>query len=366
MPRKRPPFLHREITRHDKVVWFVRRGHGARIRLKADYDTKEFWAEYRDALSGSAPTRTRAAPKTNTLAWAIDRYRRSSDWATLAPATRKQRENILKAVETVSGDAKLADISDDDIRDGREDRAATPHSANNFLKAMRGLFAWAVEYKHVKVDPTKGVTMLKGRNDRFGFHTWTEDEVARFEARWPVGTRERLAFDILLYTGLRRGDAVRLGRQHIRGNVIVMRTEKTDEDVIVPVLEPLARSIAAARVGDLTLIVTERGMPFVKESFGNWFGEVCRASGCPGSAHGLRKAGATRAAENGATDKQLMAMYGWRDSKMATHYTRRADKLRLATEAAHLVAEGRSKNGQRPHQKPSAGVLAENSIKTGA
>lgn len=365
MPR-RPPYLHREVTRHDKIVWFVRRGHGARIRLKADYDTKEFWAEYRDALSGATPTRTRAAPRVNSLAWAIEKYRRSSDWAALAPATRKQRESILKAVETASGAAKLADITDDDIRDGREDRAATPHSANNFLKAMRGLFAWALEYKHVKVDPTKGVTMLKGRNDKFGFHTWTEDEVARFEARWPVGTRERLAFDILLYTGLRRGDAVRLGRQHVRGHVIVLRTEKTDEDVVLPVLDPLARSIAAAQVGDLAFLVTERGLPFVKESFGNWFGKLCRATGCPGSAHGLRKAGATRAAENGATDKQLMAMYGWRDPKMATHYTRKADKLRLAMEAAQRVADGRSENEKRPHLKPSAGAAPEKITKSGA
>lgn len=366
MPRKRPPFLHREVTRHDKVVWFVRRGHGPRVRIKADYDTKEFWAEYREAMAGAAPTRTRSAPRISSLGWAIEKYRRSSKWAELAPATRKQRENILKAVETASGSAKLADITEDDIRDGREDRAATPHSANNFLKAMRGLFAWALEYKHVRADPTKGVTMLKGRNDKYGFHTWTEEEVAQFEARWTLGTRERLAFDILLYTGLRRGDAVRLGRQHIRDNVIVFRTEKTGEEVVLPVLPPLAESIAASKVGDLTFIVTNRGTPFVKESFGTWFREVCDVAGVQGSAHGLRKAGATRAANNGATDKQLMAMYGWQDPKMATHYTRKADKLRLAMEAAQFVADGHSKNGKRPHQKPSAGAPTKNTTKAGA
>ena len=163
----------------------------------------------------------------------------------------------------------------------------------------------------------------------------------------------------MLYTGFRRGDAVRLGRQHVRNGVITLRTEKTDEDIIIPMPEPLARSIAATRTGDLTFLVTERGLPFVKEGFGNWFGAVCRATGCPGSAHGLRKAGATRAAENGATDKQLMAFYGWRDGKMAAHYTRQADKLKLAQQAAKHIVGAQPQNADRPHLGPGLGEITE-------
>jgi hypothetical protein len=83
----------------------------------------------------------------------------------------------------------------------------------------------------------------------------------------------------------------------------------------------LPATIAGSRTGDLTFLVTERGAPFVKEGFGNWFRAACRAAGCPGSAHGLRKAGATRAAENGATIHQLMAPFGWKTEKMALVYT---------------------------------------------
>lgn len=366
MPRQRPPFLQREVTRHGQVVWIVRRDHGARIRLRAEYDTAAFWDEYRAALSGVSPESRNQKPKAHTLAWAIDRYRHSSSWAQLASATRKQRENIYRAVITSAGAARLADIDTATIREGRERRAATPHSANNFLKAMRGLFAWALEHEHVATDPTRTVSMLRGPNDQVGFHTWTEAELARFEAKWSVGTRERLAFDLMLYTGLRRGDAVRLGRQHIRNGVLTLRTEKTGEEVVLPILPLLAHSIEATRTGDLTMLVNERGLPWVKESFGNWFGEVCRRADCPGSAHGLRKSGATRAAENGATERQLMALFGWKDGKMAGHYTRAADKKRLATEAAHLLVSKRTGNEKRPHLGSGTGAKLEKRIKTGA
>jgi len=209
---------------------------------------------------------------------------------------------------------------------------------------MRGLFAWAVEERLVTSDPTKGVKLLAGPNDADGFHTWTEDELNRFETHWPVGTRERLAYDLLLLTGLRRGDAVRVGLQHVRDEVISIRTEKhrrgkAGELIVIPILPPLAASIAATTTGALTFLVNERGQPWQKESFGNWFRHVCRAAGCPGSAHGLRKAGATRAAEHGATERQLMALFGWSSAKMAQHYTRAADRSRLARDAARLLLE---------------------------
>jgi integrase len=184
------------------------------------------------------------------------------------------------------------------------------------------------------------VKLLNVKTD--GFHVWTDDEAARFEARWPIGTRERLAFDLLLFTGLRRGDAVRLGRQHIKDGVFRIKMEKNGVVVEAPVLPPLARSIDAAATGDLAFIAGERGKPMTKESFGNWFREACQSAGVPGSAHGLRKAGATRAAENGATTTELKAMFGWTDDNMPAHYTKTADRARSA-------AGGMSKLERKEH-----------------
>ena len=106
----------------------------------------------------------------------------------------------------------------------------------------------------------------------------------------------------------------------------------------------LAASIAAAKTGDLTYLVTDRGKPFVKEGFGNWFREVCKAAGCPGSAHGLRKSGATRAAENGASDRTLMAMFGWKTAKMASVYTKAADRKRMAKAGGQLLLKAQTEN----------------------
>jgi integrase len=104
----------------------------------------------------------------------------------------------------------------------------------------------------------------------------------------------------------------------------------------------------------------------VKEGFGNWFSDACRAAGCPGSAHGLRKAGATRAAENGASERQLMAIFGWSTSKMATHYTRSAEKKRLAMSAVDLLMPAQGMNKNRPHLEPGAGSSQKKRGKTGA
>ncbi|WP_341991845.1 tyrosine-type recombinase/integrase [Azorhizobium sp. AG788] len=343
MPRPNPPHLHRERSRHGVITWYVRRDHGKRIRLRAAYDTPEFWEQYRAALEGAAAREN--GPQKGSLRWAIDRYRASSAWASLAPATRRARENIFLQIVETAGNEPLGHITQRAIINGRERRQKTPHAANNFLKAMRGFFGWAAgDGGLVTNDPTKEVKLLKGRNDDVGFHTWTEEEVRRFETKWPVGTRQRLALDLLLYTGLRRGDAVKLGRQHARDGFLSIRTEKTGEQVTLPLLAPLAASIDATKTGDLTFLITERGQPFAKESFGNWFRKACTEAGVPGSAHGLRKAGATRAAENGASERELMALFGWSTGKMAVHYTKAANQKRLATEAAHMLLPNRSTN----------------------
>ena len=166
--------------------------------------------------------------------------------------------------------------------------------------------------------------------------TPTEDDVAAYERRWPVGTRQ---LDVLLYTGLRRGDAVRLGRQHVRDGTAAIKTEKTGTIVTIPILPVLAETLAAGPCGDLSFIAGSRGRPMAKASFSNEFAIACRAAGVPGSAHGVRKIAATRAANAGATVAELEAIFGWSGGKMASHYTKAADRQRLAKRAMHKLAE---------------------------
>ena len=139
----------------------------------------------------------------------------------------------------------------------------------------------------------------------------------------------------MFYTGLRRGDAVILGRQHVRAGWITLRTEKSQGEMVVsiPLLPTLQQTLDAGPTGELAFICGKNGKPFTKESFGNAFKDACRAAGVNKSAHGCRKIAATRAAENGATVAQLNAIFGWKGTAMASLYTEGAERKRLAADA---------------------------------
>jgi len=341
MPKKLPQFVYRETSRHGKAVYYFRRGKGARTRLP-DIAAPDFDEKYHEALVANAPPK-KAVAGAGSLKWLIDRYRETSAYRGLSAATKKQRDNIFKHVVENAGHAAYKAVTRKKIVQGREDRASTPAQARNFLDAMRGLFRWAFEAELVGDDPTAGVKN-PARRKSAGFEAWTEEEVVAYEEKWPEGTKERVWLHVLLYTGLRRGDAVRIGRQHVRDGVATIRTEKTGTEVSIPILPALADTLAKGPTGDLAFIVGESGKPLTKETFGNFFRVACNAAGVKKSAHGVRKIGATRAAEAGATVAELEALFGWTGGTMASHYTKTADRKRLAKQAAEKI-----KNVQRPH-----------------
>jgi integrase len=345
MPRPRPPHLQKQITRHGRIVWYVRLGRGPRIRIRGEYGSAEFDAEYRAALAGIPARKT--APSTNSLAWLLARYRGTGEWSALSAATRRQRDNIFRGVLDTAGQERYTLVTTATIIAGKDRRAATPSQARHFLDAMRGLFRWANSADLVKADPTLGVSNLpRKRTD--GFIAWTEEHVATYDAHWPIGTRQRVWLDVLLYTGLRRGDAVRLGRQYIRDGVATLKTEKSGftVEVTLPILPVLQTTLDAGPCGDFAFIVGANGQPLTKESFGNEFKAACKAAGVPGSAHGVRKIAATRLANASATEAELMAIFGWTDPKQAADYTRTANRR-------HLAVQGMAKKYETGTSMPS-------------
>jgi integrase len=339
MPRPRPPHLHRETNRHGNTVWYVRVGHGPRVRLKAGPGEPGHDEQYQAALTGKAAPAAPGKAPGGTLAWLVDRYRETTAWSELSLATRRQREAILRHVLASAGHEPLRRITRKAIVAARDRRRETPAQARHYLDTMRGLFEWALDAELVGEDPTAGVKPPKPPKSD-GFPPWTLDDVAAYEAKWPLGTRQRLAFDVLRYTGLRRGDAVRLGRPHIRAGIIRLRTAKTGETVVIRMLPALVDSIARGPIGELTFIAGERGKPLVKETFGTLFRIWCRDAGVTKSAHGLRKLAATIMAENGATVAELEAVFGWTGGRMAMHYTRSADRERLGLAGSAKLAGG--------------------------
>lgn len=348
MPRPRPPYLHRFKNRHGTMLWYVRKPRGRRVRIRAEYGTDEFDAEYKAAIDGLPVIKLVTRTTSGSVAWLWERYRDSAPWRELGGATHRQRENIMVHVLASMGDKPYLSIRQQDIVASRDARSETPAQARNFLDCMRGMFRWALDAQHVKTDPTAGVKNPKRRKTG-GFPPWNENNVEAYQARWPIGTKERVWLDMLLYTGPRRGDVCRLGRQHTcmvfdpeiqeTIEVISFKTEKGGEliDVTIPILPVLRTTLDAGPCGDLTFIVGCNGRPYTKESFGNAFSAAARAAGVKKSAHGVRKIAATTAADNGATVHQLMSIFGWITEQMALVYTKEADRKRLARGAMHML-----------------------------
>jgi len=357
MPRKLDRFVYREYTRHERPVYYFRRGKGKRTRLPDPFTDKEAYdTAYRAALDSRPPPPHRGGIAPGTIAWLIEQYSQNVAYTNkFSPATRRQRDNIFKGVLAKTGAMPIHLMDADRIKAGLAQRASTPSQARNFLDAMKGLFRWAKSAGHVAVDPTLTIDN-PDRPKGDGFPSWTDEDVAAYEARWEPGTKERVWLAVLLNTGLRRGDAVRVGRQHVKDGLITLKTEKTGQTVYIPVFAELTRAVETGPTGDLTFIVGESGRPLAKESFGNFFRVACDEACVEKSAHGLRKLAASRAAEHGLSVAELEAMFGWTGGTMASFYTKEADRKRLALSAAGKMgnANPRTMSGGAPHPRKTA------------
>jgi site-specific recombinase XerD len=351
------PYVHRDVDRHGNVRLYFRRAVGlAKVRLRARPGTTEFAIEYeraksQDAARASVEERVRIErPKRGTLEWLCLSYINSSEFARLSASTQVTRRRILDAcvAEAIAplkpetfAQFPLDRLTAKALRVLRDRKASLPGAANDRVKALRAMFSWAIDHDIVDANPS--LELKRIRYASTGHHAWSTSEIKQFEAHHPIGSKARLALALLLWTGLRRSDVVRIGKQHIKDEwfriPLLKNSARSPMTVELPIASELADIIAASQVGDLTFLTTEYGKPFTAAGFGQWFRDRCDEAGlghC--AAHGLRKAGAVRAAENGATAHELMALFGWLSLAEAQRYTRSADRRALARNATKLLA----------------------------
>ena len=215
------------------------------------------------------------------------------------------------------------------IAANRDEMADRPEAANGMVKALRQLYRFALRYDHHDDNPAEKVEYRSGNAE--GFHSWTLEEIAKFEEKHPVGTMARLALALAFYTGQRRADLVQLGRQHVRDGWLVFTQHKGRNRkpvrMEIPIIPELQRIIDATPTGDLTYLVTAFNRPFTSNGFGNRFRKWCDEAELPHCAvHGLRKAAAARLAELHCTESEIMAITGHTTSKEVTRYTRAASQ----------------------------------------
>jgi integrase len=327
------------FTARGQRFYYFRRPGSPRLRLPGIPGSAEFMKAYEAALVDLPRVEIGASrTKSGTVNDLIVRYYGSAEFThALSPATQNYRRNILERFREPRGDRPVNLIEQRHIA-GILEQIKKPHARKSWLKAIRGLMKYAVQISMIARDPTADIKLVKLPKSE-GHKTWGESEVEAFRAKHPLGTRPRLALELLLNTVQRRGDVVRMGRQHIRNGEIYVKQRKTGVELSLPVLPELVTAIAAMPSDHLTFLTTISGKPFSDAGFGNWFRECCDEAGLKGySAHGLRKAGCVRLAEAGCSANVIASWSGHLTLAEVARYTRAADQKRLARSALDKLA----------------------------
>jgi integrase len=304
--------------------------------------TTTFMDAYEIALAGQPDPVGRSRVIPGTVSALVVAYYNSAEFKhELASETRRKRRNIVEQFREQHGDKRLALLQREHIYKilAKIDR---PHAKKNWLKAVRGLMRFAMLIRMRADDPTDGIKLAMAKSD--GFQTWNEDDIAAFRRHHAIGTRARLALELLLGTAQRRGDVIRMGRQHIRNGVLSVRQNKTGAELKIPVHPDLKIVLDATPSDHLTFLTTSVGKPFSSDGFGHWFREMCNEAGLHAlTAHGLRKAACRRLAEAGCSEKQIAAISGHASLNEIVRYTRAADQERLAHDAMTKIATSSGK-----------------------
>lgn len=339
MKRRNPPHVHGYIDQHGKAKFYFRRAGQPKVRLPGLPWSPEFMEAYEAAKGGQSTAIEIGASRTvpGTVNAAIVGYYQSSSFKDgLAKSTQTSRRAILERFREEHGDKRIALMHTPALQAILNTKS--PAAQRNWVKALRGFVDHCLTLKMMRTDPLTGVKLVKMKSN--GHHPWESAECTKFEDHHALGTRARLAYELLLQAGQSRCDVVRMGRQHIRNGMMSMRRQKTDVPFNVEIMPRLREAVDAMPGSNhLTFLVTGQGNPFTAAGFGNWFRDMCREAGLPQrcTSHGLRKAAATYLAEMGATDHQLMAWFGWTSISQAQVYTKAANRKLMARGAAKLV-----------------------------
>ncbi|UWR22625.1 tyrosine-type recombinase/integrase [Sulfitobacter sp. S190] len=325
---KKLPYLR---SKQRRGRWFhtyrrgnVERSLGVHGRHPTDPKVLAAWAAEHARWQDMPPNTD--TPDAGTFAWALDLYTSGNDkWAKYSDGTRKARSAIFKRYRKAQGARPVKTITGEAIE--RALYAKGGHGAVNEYKALKPVFEHLRRLGLIPKNPLVGIELDKPKTE--GFPVADAEDIAAFQKRWPIGTRERLIFDLGLYTGAARSDLARLGRKNIKSDLLIYERQKSKVKARVPLTAELRAVID--RTPDIapSFILTEQGKPFKAASLGNAFGDAARDAGIESRLHGLRKAFCIYWAENDATTHQIAAMAGHMSLSEVERYTRAADRERM-------------------------------------
>lgn len=344
-------FIQHWTDEHGRQRYRFRRRGYPRVELpvNADPSSAEFQAAYYAALRGEATKQALATVAarggSGSVKDAIERYLASTTFNDeYSPTTKALRRPILNSVSRLVGTLPLARMDRAWIERWLE-TAPTKGVKRTRLLALRPFLQWAVNpMRLIDADPTEGVRAKAKASE--GHPTWSDEQINQFRSHHPLGSKARLALELILAVAARRGDGISLGQQHLKDGWLVFTQEKNRRRKPRKVETPIPASLTAAIEAcpsppeSLTFLTNEWGRPFGKKSFNSWFRKQVSAAGLPDTCvpHGLRKAGCRIMAENDCTPHEIAAVSGHASLKEVERYTVAADRKRLAARAQAKVA----------------------------
>lgn len=343
-------YVEHFTDRHGHVRYYFRRGKGLRTALPGLPGSAEFMAAYAKA-SASMGTPRGISQNPRSFDALIARYFRSPNFLRLKPSSQYCTRNVMERFAETHGCGLVPEMNRGHVEQIIGAKASTPAAANTLLKRLRTLINYSIALGWRNTDPTKGVKKFKEGE----YHTWTDDELHAFEARWPLGTRERIAYALALYTGQRRADVCKMPPPSLGSGLIAVKQEKTGTALLIPVHADLAKALKAWKGGSpLAVITNSYGRPYTVESFGNVMADAINAAGLPPRCvlHGLRKAATRRLAEAGCSAHQIQAITGHKSLEEVERYARAASQSQMA-DAAILKLPVSRVGGRRSKQKES-------------
>jgi integrase len=331
-------YVYRYRDRHGKWRQYLRRPGCKSIPLPGAWGAPEFMAAYQAAIGTEPEPNSKAAIIPGTMHALAVQFFGSVEFSNLKPSSQRVYRLVIDAVCRRCGDRPIKEMPREAaqkiILEIGTDRKAM---ANLTTRIMRRVMEFAIDQGVRTDNPFHRIKSYKIGTH----HTWTEDELSAFEKRWPIGTRERLAYAVLLYTGQRGGDAVELLRSGLKAGTIDLVQQKTGAPMKIAIHPELDHIIKATPANGVYLLGDSAGRKLTRQGITLLIRRAVKEARLPRRcvAHGLRKAILRRLAERGGTSKELQAVSGHRSLSEVERYTEMAQQARLNRRAMAKLQE---------------------------
>jgi integrase len=333
-------YVDRFKDRHGRWRFYFRRGKGQRVQLPGKPGSAAFMLAYQKALEDMPlmkEERSRGAP--GTFDRLVQEYFASANFLRLTESTRQAYRRVIERLirDENIGHRLVSQMTRQHVQSMVAKRASTPAAANNVLKKIKILLHFAIDNGWRKEDPTLRLKKFSEGE----YHTWTDEEIATYERHWAIGTRERMAFALLLYTGQRASDVKNMSWQDVENAAIRVVQGKTGAKLWIPLHPELARILDAWPKTNLVMLTTSFRKPFTPKGFSKYMADRIGLAGLPERCvtHGLRKTAARRLAEAGCSANEIAAVTGHVTLEEVARYTKAAEQRRLAEAAIRRLGK---------------------------